>query len=117
MTERNSGNLLDNLPAALPEERYDTLVDEYGLTLARIVSTGQATPPGDWYDQPRDEWVLVLKGAAGLRFEDEAEMRQLGPGDYVMIPANARHRVEWTSSTEPTVWLVLHLPNPMDEVS
>lgn len=110
MTERTSGNLLADLPTELPEERFDALLDRDGLTLARIVSTGQATPPGDWYDQDRDEWVLVLSGRAGLRFEDEDSLREMGPGDHVMISAHARHRVEWTSPDEPTVWLVLHVP-------
>jgi len=116
MTERRSGNLLANLPTDLPDEQLDALIDEHGLTLARIVSTGQSTPPGDWYDQPRDEWVLVLKGRAGLKFEDEDTIREMGPGDHVMIPARARHRVEWTSADEPTVWLVLHVPNPAGEM-
>jgi cupin 2 domain-containing protein len=53
---------------------------------------------------------VLLKGAAGLRFEAEAETRQMRPGDYIYIPADARHRVEWTSETEPTVWLALHVP-------
>ena len=116
MMERKTGNLFDNLPLDLPEEKFDALIDENGLTLARIVSTGQATPEGDWYDQPRDEWVLVVKGAAGLRFEDEETAREMAPGDHVMIPAHARHRVEWTSDAEPTVWLVLHLPAPAAEM-
>lgn len=110
MTERTAGNLLADLPTDLPEEQFDALLDRDGLTLARIVSTGQATPDGDWYDQPRDEWVVVLRGRAGLRFEDEDAVREMGPGDHVMIPARMRHRVEWTSADEPTVWLVLHVP-------
>ena len=111
MTERTSGNLLADLPTALPAEQFDPLIDRDGMTLARIISTGQATPPGDWYDQPRDEWVLVLKGRAGLKFEDEKSTREMAPGDYAMIPAHARHRVEWTSADQPTVWLVLHVPS------
>jgi cupin 2 domain-containing protein len=117
MTERTSGNLLADLPVDLPEEQFDPLLDRDGLTLARIVSTGQSTPNGDWYDQERDEWVLVMKGRAGLRFEDEDSVREMGPGDHVMIPAHARHRVEWTSETEPTVWLVLHVAHPAADVS
>lgn len=115
MTDRTSGNLFADLPSKLPEERFEALLEKNGLTLERIVSTGQATPPGEWYDQPRDEWVVLLRGAAVLRFEDEATERKLGPGDYLFIPAHARHRVEWTSETEPTVWLALHLP-PGNEV-
>jgi cupin 2 domain-containing protein len=110
MSARWSGNLRADLPTSLPEERFDALIDANGLTLARIVSTGQVTPEGQWYDQPRDEWVLVLKGAARLSFDGDQEQHEMGPGDHVMIPAHVRHRVEWTSETEPTVWLVLHLP-------
>jgi cupin 2 domain-containing protein len=43
-----------------------------------------------------------------LRFEDEPEPRLLRPGDYLLIPAYRRHRVEWTDPTQPTVWLALH---------
>ena len=60
------------------------------------MSAGQATPPGEWYDQDTHEWVALLSGGAGLRFEDEAEPRVLSPGDYLLIPAHRRHRVEWT---------------------
>lgn len=109
MTERKSGNLFAKLTPPASEERFEALLETDGVTLERIVSTGQATPPGDWYDQPLAEWVVLLKGAAGLRFEDETEVRELRPGDYVLIPAHARHRVEWTSETEPTVWLALHV--------
>jgi cupin 2 domain-containing protein len=110
MATRETGNLFANLTPPTPDERFETLLERNGLTLERIVSHGQATPEGEWYDQPRTEWVVLLKGAAGLRFEDEADIRQLRPGDYLLIPAHARHRVEWTSESEPTVWLALHVP-------
>jgi len=110
MTTRETGNLFARLTPRTPDERVETLLARNGLTLERIVSHGQATPEGEWYDQPCAEWVVLLKGAAGLRFEDEAEIRQLRPGDYLLIPAHARHRVEWTSETETTVWLAMHVP-------
>jgi cupin 2 domain-containing protein len=103
-----SGNLYDALPDALNEEAVETLVERGAFRLVRIVSTGQATPAGDWYDQADWEWVVLLEGAAGLRFEGEAEARTLAPGDFVHIPAHARHRVEWTAQDAPTVWLALH---------
>jgi cupin 2 domain-containing protein len=83
-------------------------VDAGRVRLERIVSTGHATPPGQWLDQDRTEWVTVLRGQASLRFEDEPEPRLLSPGDYVLIPAHRRHRVEWTDPGEPTIWLALH---------
>jgi cupin 2 domain-containing protein len=78
------------------------------VRIERIVSTGQASPPGFWYDQPWTEWVLLLAGAAGLLFEDEPTPRPLKAGDYLLIPAGQRHRVEWTDATQPTVWLAVH---------
>lgn len=104
------GNLFAGLPAeAGPEEVFETLAARPGLRLLRIVSTGQTSPPGEWFDQDDDEWVVLLKGAAGLLFEGEATARELGPGDWLLIPANAKHRIEWTARSEPTVWLALHM--------
>lgn len=74
----------------------------------RIVSFGHATPPGIWYDQPRDEWVVLLTGAARLRFELSDQTVEIGPGDAVLIPAHCRHRVEWTQPGRESVWLALH---------
>lgn len=102
-------NLFSGLPAApAAEERFDTLLDRPGLRIERIVSTGQASPPGFWYDQPRAEWVAVLRGEARLRFADEAGERLLRAGDFVLIEARRRHRVEATSAGEATVWLAVH---------
>jgi mannose-6-phosphate isomerase-like protein (cupin superfamily) len=72
------------------------------------VSLGQATPPGVWLDQNEAEWAILLRGAAKLSFEGENAARDLKPGDYVNIPAHCRHRVEWTTPDEPTIWLALH---------
>ena len=84
------------------------LLETPRVRIERIVSTGQASPPGFWYDQDRAEWVLVVSGAAGLLFEGEAEPLSLGPGDWVHIPAHRRHRVLWTDPANPTVWLAVH---------
>jgi cupin 2 domain-containing protein len=101
-------NLLADLPAASGSEHTDALLSAPGVRIERIVSRGQASPPGFWYDQAQAEWVLVLAGSARLRFADEAEARALGAGDYVLIPAHRRHRVEWTHPAVPTVWLAIH---------
>lgn len=101
-------NLFTDLQVTLPSERFDVLVGAPGARLERVVSLGHATPPGQWYDQETNEWVVLLRGAAGLRFEDEPEARVLGPGDWVDIRAHRRHRVEWTVRDQPTVWLALH---------
>ncbi len=103
-----TGNLLAHVPARLTEELFTTVLKTADLRIERIVSTGHATPPGEWLAQDRGEWVMVLAGSAGLRFEDEAAERRLGPGDYIDIAAGRRHRVEWTDGAVPTVWLAVH---------
>jgi cupin 2 domain-containing protein len=101
-------NLFIDVPSRCDAERFDPLLSAPNLRIERIVSTGQATPAGQWYDQEWAEWVVVLTGAAGLRIEGDPEVRVLGPGDHVHLPAHRRHRVEWTSAAEPTVWLAVH---------
>jgi len=100
-------NLFDDIPRVLPAERTDVLLDTATVRLERIVSLGQATPAGEWYDQARDEWVVILRGRARVRIEGEAEDRALGVGDHLLLRAHVRHRVEWTDPTEPTVWLAV----------
>src|SRR5215469_4297222 len=102
------GNLLAALPGSLEAEQITTLVANENLRIERIVSTGQASPEGLWYDQEWTEWVLLVAGSAGLLFEGEAEPRVLRPGDYLLIPAHRRHRVAWTDVGHPTVWLAVH---------
>jgi cupin 2 domain-containing protein len=102
------GNLFASLPAGLAAEQTTELLATEHLRIERIVSTGQASPPGFWYDQDWAEWVLVLAGSAGLLLEGEAEPRVLRPGDYLLIPAHRRHRVAWTDAEHPTVWLAVH---------
>jgi cupin 2 domain-containing protein len=104
----STGNLFAHLPDTLPHELFQPLEQGTRFTLERIVSLGHATPPDQWYDQPQQEWVVLLSGAAGLRFEGNDEIHVLHPGDFVTIPAHQRHRVEWTDATQATVWLALH---------
>jgi cupin 2 domain-containing protein len=104
----DTGNLLASVAERLDAEQIDTLLARDDLRIERIVSTGQASPPGFWYDQDWAEWVLVVAGSAGLLFEDEAEPRILRPGDYLLIPAHRRHRVAWTDVGHPTIWLAVH---------
>jgi cupin 2 domain-containing protein len=94
----------------LPDEVVDLLVERPGLRIERIVSTGQATPEGQWYDQDSDELVLVVDGAARLSIEGESGERELGEGDWILLPAHCRHRVTWTRAEPPTVWLAIHFP-------
>jgi cupin 2 domain-containing protein len=101
-------NLFAGLPATADEELFNDLLKRPGLRIERIVSAGQASPPGYWYDQGWDEWVVLLAGSAGLVIEGEAEIT-LKPGDYVFLPAHMRHRVAWTDAGRPTVWLAVHI--------
>ena len=100
-------NVFADIAAGEDGERFDALLVRPGLRIERIVSHGHASPPGFWYDQPGDEWVLVLRGRAGLLVEGDAE-RMLEVGDFAFLPARRRHRVTWTAPGEPTVWLAVH---------
>lgn len=102
-----SGDLLHDLPDDLPEELVETLVENDSVRIERIVSTGHTSPEGFWYDQPRREFVVILKGHARLDFDD-GESLELEPGGWADIPAHRRHRVAWTTPGEPTVWLAVH---------
>jgi len=105
----NHGNMFAELPsAALADEAVADLLTGPNVKVERIVSTGQASPAGHWYDQDWNEWVILLRGGARLLFEDEADARPLGPGDYVHIVAHRRHRVLWTDPEQVTVWLAVH---------
>jgi cupin 2 domain-containing protein len=101
-------NLFDDIHPRQPDEQVDVLAETAAFRLERIVSQAHATAPGEWYDQDGDEWVALVSGSAWLRFEDEPAPRELEPGDWLLIPAHRRHRVERTDAREPTVWLALH---------
>ena len=100
-------NLFAGLPDAATAEAVDRVLTRPGLRIERIISLGQASPPGFWYDQEQGEWVLLLAGAARLRFADEAGARLLSPGDWLEIGPHRRHRVDWTDPTIPTIWLAV----------
>lgn len=98
--------------AAGAGEFFEDILKTDTFRVERIVSSGQATPAGQWYDQETDEWVVLLRGRARLRFETGGELAdtviEMGPGDHVLIPAHVRHRVEWTDPAERTFWLAVH---------
>lgn len=103
-----SGKLFDALPEALEDELVDILASSGGTRVERIVSTGQSSPEGYWYDQAEDELVILLRGAAGLELDDPEDLVEMEPGDWLLILAHRRHRVAWTAEDEPSVWLAVH---------
>ncbi len=98
-------NLLNPLPAALPDEMVDVLLRQASLRIERIVSRGQYSAPDFWYDQEQAEWVLLIQGAARLEFAQH--MVFLQAGDYLHIAAHEKHRVDWTDPEQDTVWLAV----------
>ena len=104
----NASNLLDNLPADLPEELLTTILQADGLRVERIVSHGHVSPLGFWYDQDDNEWVVVIEGSAAIEFDGQPEPVELRRGSFLTIPAHARHRVAWTDPTKNTIWLAIH---------
>ena len=103
-----SGNIFSDIPQGIDRERFEGILSSENLRIERIISGGHSTPPGQWYDQEQDEWVILLAGSATLKFEGFSEAISLKPGDYVNIPAHKRHRVERTDEAEETIWLAVH---------
>ncbi|MCU0534720.1 MAG: cupin domain-containing protein [Hydrococcus sp. Prado102] len=100
-------NLFD-LPLVLPNnEVFESLLSSKNILIERIISRGQTTPTGQWYDQDKDEWVILLQGEAELSYEDGSKI-MLKKGDYLLIGARQKHRVEYTSANPPCIWLAIH---------
>ena len=108
------GNLRHYMPAPGGAEDIAILLHRPGMRIERIVSQAHASPPGFWYDQDEDEFVLLVSGAATLSIRNAAdEMRtvHLGPGDWLHLPAHCAHRVEATAPDQPTLWLAVFFPD------
>lgn len=101
-------NLFEGITRQLPEEVFDVLLKTDDVCLERIVSNGHNTPQGKWLKQNKNEWVVLLHGAATLSFLKDASKVNMRPGDYINIPAYCKHRVEWTDPKVKTVWLAIH---------
>lgn len=104
-----SSNLFTDIPDTLPGEFFEQILTRSNVRIERIVSRGHRSPKGFWYDQDRDEWILLVQGSAGLAFEGEPAVIELIPGDHLLIRAHQRHRVVWTAGNEDTIWLAVHL--------
>ncbi len=103
-------NLFSDLPGHAEEEIFTTLLHRPGCRIERIVSYGQISPEGFWFDQAWDEWILLTQGSAEL--DVEGQIVKLIPGDHLPIRAGQKHRVTYTDQNQPTVWLAIHLNEP-----
>lgn len=107
MSQVRSWDLLDVAGKGVDVEFMMDVVSGPGWRIEWIVSRGQQTEPGDWYDQDADEWALVVSGGARLQIHGEDTERELQPGQAVWLPARCRHRVTWTDPDQATVWCVM----------
>ena len=103
-----SGNFFSQMPYVDNDEVFDTILSSNRCEIERIISKGHKSPSDYWYDQERDEWVMLLKGAAKLEFKSDNKIIEMMPGDYLLTPAHCKHRVEWTDPDVETIWLAVH---------
>jgi cupin 2 domain-containing protein len=106
-------NIFKNIPDQLPEELIECIFKQDNIQIERIISKGHSTTKGQWYDQDWDEWVMLLQGEAIIVYQQDHQTFHLVTGDYLLIPAHTRHRVEWTPPELNTIWLAAHLHNPI----
>jgi cupin 2 domain-containing protein len=103
-----SKNIFEDIPVNVTEETVEIISETDSIRIERIVSRAHSSPHDFWYDQEKNEYVIILKGRAGLAFEKRDDVIVMGPGDYLEIPAHVRHRVEWTDPEEDTIWLAIN---------
>ena len=104
-----TNNIFDSIPENFKKEIIENIYVKQNLVIERIISNGQATPTGQWYDQNKDEWLILMQGDATILLEDNHQLINLTAGDYLLIPAHTRHRVEWTRPNFNTIWLAMHM--------
>ena len=106
-SERFFMNIFDVPRDLVKGERSELLIPDKGVRIERIVSKDSPSPPGFWYDQERDEWVCLIQGQARILWED-GRRQSLVAGDWLLIPAHEKHRVEETSENPPCIWIAVH---------
>lgn len=99
-------NIFSKIEKNISKEIFESIIKSENIKIERIISKGQTTPNGEWYNQEENEFVLLIKGEAELIFENEEKVN-MKKGDYIIIPAHKKHRVEKTSETEETIWLAV----------
>lgn len=94
------------------EESFSQLFDNQVIKIERIVSRGQASSEGFYYDQEDGEWLIVLEGEAEIGYPDKT-VTHLKKGDTLYLPPHKLHRVNKTSN--PTLWLAVFIKSKKDE--
>ncbi|HEX5623247.1 MAG TPA: cupin domain-containing protein [Sulfuricurvum sp.] len=82
-------------------EIFQTLHQHGRLKIEAIRS--HLTQPGEVYDQNEDEWVILLRGNAGLKIKDT--MVHLQAGECVFLPKHTPHQV--LSTSDDALWLAV----------
>jgi len=100
-------NIFETIPDDISAEIFETLINSENVKIERIISKGHSSPDSGWYDQDRNEWIILLKGEAVLLFADESSV-SLKAGDYINITAHQKHKVKWTDPDIETIWLAIH---------
>lgn len=100
-------NIFSNIPCELKQEIFESIIKNQAVMIERIISKGQTSPESSWFDQEKNEWVILLKGKAVVVFENQTPV-QLNKGDYINIPSHTKHRVAWTDPDNETIWLAVH---------
>lgn len=98
-------NFLENVPTSIPDEIFETIISTPNLKIERIISKGHKSELDFWYDLDQSEWILLVKDEARLQFEDK--FIHLIPGDHLSIIPHQKHRVDWTTPEEETIWLAI----------
>ena len=100
-------NIFSEIPKLISNEIFQEIIKTKAVKIERIISKGHSSPKNFWYEQEQNEWVMVLKGRARLRFQGTEGIIEMRPGDYLKIPAYCKHRVEWTDPHQETIWLAV----------
>lgn len=105
-------NLYDFEADGLEEELVTVLHEDGHVRVERIVSTGQRSPDGFWYDQDGDEWLTLVQGESVLLVEGRTICLQAG--DTYFLSAHERHRVESTTAEPPCIWICVFIKQEDD---
>ena len=100
-------NIFDIPQQPSDNELFEVLKQGKMIKIEKIVSYGHVSKENEWYDQPKDEWVLLLQGKAKILFENDF-IKPLIAGEFLFIPKHQKHRVIETSTSPPCIWLAVH---------